>query len=171
MAKSFLVATFSDEHTLREAAGRLHAHGSKIHDIHTPYPVHGLDVLMGIGRSRLPMVSFGAGVCGLALAIGFQFYAAVFDWPLNVGVKPPNSTLAFVPITFEITILSAGLAIVAAFLARAVLFPGRRADLPADAVTEDAFAIVLRLRNQASDDDARVLLGNSAREITIRRAP
>src|SRR5262245_66392053 len=105
MAKSFLVATFSDEHTLREAARRLHAHGSKIHDIYTPYPVHGLDRLMGIGRSRLPLVSFVAGACGLALAIGFQFYAAVFDWPLNVGGQPANSTLAFVPIPFEITVL------------------------------------------------------------------
>jgi hypothetical protein len=171
MAKSFLVATFSDEHALREAAGRLHAHGSKIHDIYTPYPVHGLDLLMGIRRSRLPIVSFVAGVCGLVGTIGFQFYAAVFDWPLNVGGKPANSTLAFVPITFEITILCAGLAGVAAFLARTALFPGVRADTPADGVTEDAFAIVLRLRNQASDDDARVLLGNGAREITVRRVP
>ena len=172
MARILLVATFADEHTLREAAGRLHAHGSRIHDIYTPYPVHGLDRLMRVGRSRLPMVSAAAGLCGFALAMGFQFYAAVFDWPLNVGGKPANSTLAFIPITFEITVLFAGLGIVAAFLARAVLFPGAPRELPADGVTEDAFAIVLRLRHPEADDEARVLLGHSARTIetrTVRR--
>jgi hypothetical protein len=171
MARLFLVATFADEHTLREAAGRLHAHGSKIHDIYSPYPVHGLDRFVGLGHSRLPMVSFAAGLCGLALALGFQFYVAVFDWPLNVGGKPANSTLAFLPITFEITVLFAGLAIVAAFFARATLFPGARADRPADGVTDDVFAIVLRLRHPAADDEARVLLGNSARDIAIRKVP
>ena len=169
MARPILVATFPDEQTLRAAAGRLHAHGSPIHDIHTPYPVHGLDRLIGVGRSRLPAVSFAAGLGGLALALGFQFYAAVFDWPLNVGGKPANSTLAFIPITFEITILCAGLAVVAAFLASAALFPGARGDVPADGVTEDVFAIVLRLRHPAAADEARVLLGNDALDISIRR--
>jgi hypothetical protein len=169
MARPLLVATFADEHALRDAARRLHAHGSTIHDIHTPYPVHGLDGLIGVARSRLPAVSFAAGLAGLALALGFQFYAAVFDWPLNVGGKPPSSTLAFIPIAFEITILCAGLAVVVAFLVRAALFPGARGEVPADGVTEDVFAIVLRLRHPDAADDARVLLGNCAQEISIRR--
>jgi hypothetical protein len=50
----------------------------------------------------------------------------VFDWPLNVGGKPDNSTLAFVPIAFELTILAGGLATAAAFVLRAGLFPGAR---------------------------------------------
>jgi hypothetical protein len=169
MAKTYLVATFADEHALREAAGRLHAHGSKIHDIYTPYPVHGLDGLMGIGRSRLPMVSFAAGACGFALALGFEFYASVLDWPLNVGGKPANSTLAFIPIAFEITVLFAGLTVVAAFLARAALFPGVSRDPIADRVTEDVFAIAVRLRHPSADEEARVLLGNVAHDITVRK--
>jgi hypothetical protein len=169
MARPVLIATFADEHALREAAARLRAHGSTIHDIHTPYPVHGLDRLLGVGRSRLPMMSFVAGLCGLALALGFQFYAAVFDWPLNVGGKPANSTLAFIPITFEITVLFAGLGVVAAFFARAALFPGARRDVPAQGVTDDVFAIVLRLRHPSAADEARVLLGNAALDITVGR--
>jgi hypothetical protein len=166
-----MVATFADEHTLREAAGRLHAHGLAIHDIYTPYPVHGLDRLMGIGRSRLPIASFVAGVCGLAIALGFQFYVAVFDWPLDVGGKPANSTLAFVPITFEITVLCAGLGGVAAFLARTALFPRWRMPRPADGATEDRFTLVCRLRPPAADDAARLLIGTDARDVTITRAP
>ena len=77
---------------------------------------------------------------GLSVAMGFQFYAGVFDWNLNVGGKPDNSTLAFVPIGFELTVLFAGLATVAAFLLRAGLFPGAGARLLSEGITEDTFA-------------------------------
>ena len=59
---------------------------------------------------------------------------------------------------------------VAAFLARAALFPGARGGAPANGVTEDVFAIVLRLRHPAAADEARVLLGNSARDVIVGRA-
>ena len=49
-----------------------------------------------------------SGCCALALALTFQFYTTVLDWPLNVGGKPDNSTLAFVPICFELTVLLSG---------------------------------------------------------------
>src|SRR5690349_19345962 len=108
MPKEFMVATFSEETTLRTAVLRIREHGFRIYDVYTPYPVHGLDAAMGLRPSRLPIVTFLAGLAGLGGALALQFYCAVFDWPINVGGKPPNSTLAFVPITFELTILSAG---------------------------------------------------------------
>ena len=76
--------------------------------------------------------------------MGFQFYAAVLDWPMNVGGKPANSTLAFIPITFEVTVLFAGLATVAAFLVRSGLFPRTDVRPIVEGVTEDRFALVLR---------------------------
>jgi hypothetical protein len=163
------VATFSNEHNLREAVRRLRAHGFRIHDAYTPYPVHGLSELMGIRRSRLPIVSLAAAVLGLGLALGFQFYAAAFDWPLNVGGKPANSTLAFVPITFEITILCAGLATAAAFLVRSRLVPGAPPLLFAEGTTEDVFALVLRRRDAFDVGEARrLLLESGARQITSK---
>ena len=95
---------------------------------------------MGIRRSRLPFVTLLAGLAGLCFALLFQYYTAVFDWPLDVGGKPENSTLAFVPICFELTVLFGGLATVAAFLLRARLFPGKREQLPVLGVTNDVFA-------------------------------
>src|SRR5262245_63400066 len=125
-ATSRLVATrFSSAEALLEAVRIARAEGAEIADAYTPYPVHGLDAALGLPRSRLPIVAFAAGVVGAISAIGFQFYAAAFDWPLNVGGKPANSTLAFVPITFEITVLVAALTVTAAFLWRCVVFPGR----------------------------------------------
>ena len=95
-------------------------------------------------RTKLPLVTLLAGLAGLTFAAFFQFYANVLDWPLNVGGKPDNSALAFIPICFELTVLCGGLATVFALLVRARLYPGRRERLAADRVTDDEFALVLR---------------------------
>jgi hypothetical protein len=170
VSNQFLVATFSNEHSLREAVGQLRAHGFRIYDAYAPYPVHGLAELMGARRSRLPIVSLVAGVLGLTVALGFQFYAAAFDWPLNVGGKPAASTLAFVPITFEITVLCAGLATAAAFLIRSRLGPGAPVVRFAEGTTEDVFALVLRHRDATfKAAEARfLLLESGAHAITLK---
>src|SRR5262250_2945264 len=100
MPRTYLLATFADPHALVDAVKAVRAHGFKIFDVYTPCPVHGLDEAMGIRPSRLPYVALVAGALALAATVGFEFYAAVFDWRLNVGGKPDNSTLAFVPIAF-----------------------------------------------------------------------
>ena len=154
MPSPLLVATFSSEDALREAARRVRECGWRIHDAYTPYPVHGLSELMGLRPSRLPFVTLAGGVLGAASALAMQFYMAVFDWPLNVGGKPPNSTLAFVPITFELTVLCAGLLTAAALLVRSRLVPGARARHVANSTTEDVFALVLRFgRDEPLDHD------------------
>src|SRR5262245_18457676 len=91
VSREYLVATFAEPDALVAAVTRLRAKGLKIYGVYAPCPVHGLDEAMGLRRSRLPWVTLVEGVFGLALAILFQFYAAVFDWSLNVGVKPDNS--------------------------------------------------------------------------------
>ena len=162
MPREYLLATFADPAALVDAVRTIRAHDYKIYDVYTPCPVHGLDEAMGLRRSRLPYVSLAAGAAGLILAIWCQFYAAVFDWSLNVGGKPDNSTLAFVPITFEITVLFAGLATAKAFFARSGLFPGARAALAGPRVTDDRFVIALRWRSTVFDTgEARRLLHDS----------
>ena len=170
MLREFLVGCFADEDGARTAVQRLSARGFRVHDVFTPYPVHGLDEAMGLRRSRLPWMSLAAGVFGLGVAMGLQFYAGVFDWNLNVGGKPDNSTLAFVPIGFELTVLFAGLATVAAFLLRAGLFPGAGARLLAEGTTEDTFAVVLRRRDATFDagEARRLLMETGARQVTIK---
>jgi hypothetical protein len=172
-SREFLVATFSNEHALRLAARRLRERGSRIHDVYTPYPVHGMDGLMGLGHSRLSIATLVGGVVGGASALAMQFYMAVFDWPLNVGGKPPNSTLAFVPITFELTVLCAGLVTAAAFLTRARLAPGARAAQFAQGTTEDVFALVLRRRDVTFDagEARRLLLESGASQVVFQEIP
>ncbi len=144
MPRSFLVATFSDPERLLAAVRRVRREPFRLFDVYAPYPVHGLDEAMSIKRTRLPRITLLAGLMGLAFALSLQFYANVLDWPLDVGGKPDNSTLAFIPISFELTVLSAGLATVAAFFLRARLYPGKQEQLAAPGVTDDVFALVLR---------------------------
>jgi hypothetical protein len=165
MPRAFLVATFSDAETLLAAVRAATSENFRVYDVFAPYPIHGLDHAMGVRRSRLPWVTFVIGALALAFALTFQFYTTVLDWPLNVGGKPDNSTLAFVPICFELTVLLSGLATVAALFLRARLYPGKKELLPAEGVTNDTFALVLRRRETGFDAHrARQLLQASGAE-------
>ena len=143
MAK-VLVATFPQVDGLLAAVRRARREMLRVYDVFAPFPIHGLDEAMGIRHTRLPKVTLLAGLTGLATAVTLQFYTNVLDWPLNVGGKPDNTGLAFVPISFELTILFAGLITVASFLLRAKLFPGKKPWLPAKGIMDDTFAVVIR---------------------------
>ena len=162
---TFLIATFSDSQALMRAVQAVRAGDFRIYDVYSPYPIHGMDHALGLRHSRLPWVTFFVGIGALALALSFQFYTTVWDWPLNVGGKPDNSTLAFVPICFEITVLLSGLATVAALLFRTRLFPGKRECLAAEGVTNNKFALVLRQRSQDLQQASAILEHNGAKTI------
>ena len=159
---SFVVATFSDADSLLRAVETVRNENFNIYDVYAPYPIHGLDRAMGIRRSRLPWVTFIVGMSALAGALILQFYTSVLDWPLNVGGKPNNSTLAFLPVTFELTVLLGGLSIVAALFIRARLYPGKKERLIVEGITNNKFALVLRKRDALFDARrARQLLEQS----------
>lgn len=160
--QSFVVATFSDADSLLQAVKTVRSENFSVFDVYSPYPIHGLDHAMGVRRSRLPWVTFVIAMCGLVGALILQFYTAVLDWPLNVGGKPNNSTLAFLPVTFELTVLTSGLATVAALFFRGRLFPGKKEQLIVEGVTNNKFALVLRKKDASFDARrARQLLEQS----------
>ena len=144
MRANILIATFPHVDGLLRAVRQARREMLRVYDVFSPFPVHGLDEAMGIRHTRLPKITLIAGLTGLAFALTLQFYTNVLDCPLNVGGKPDNSTLAFIPISFELTVLFGGLTTVAAFLLRTRLYPGKRAWLPTAGVTNDVFALVLR---------------------------
>jgi hypothetical protein len=142
MDRELLVATFDHDAELLAAIRAVRAHGIGIEEVFTPYAVHGIEEALGAPPSRLPWVTLLAGLAGLLGAALFQFWAADFDWPLNVGGKPANSALAFLPITFEVTVLLGGLATAGAFFARSRMSPLATPKLPAPGVTNDVLALV-----------------------------
>lgn len=143
MRQRLFIAWFDDEHAVLEATAEARRAGLAIHDVYTPYAVHGMDEAMGLRRSRLTWVCFLAGAAGLAFGLWFQYWTSVKSWPMNVGGKPFNSLPAFIPVTFELTVLSAALVTVAALFIRTRLVPRATPGDVLARVTDDRFALAL----------------------------
>lgn len=155
MTRHLLNAVFAGEHDIVRATRAAREAGFRIVDAYTPYAVHGLDRAMGLAPSRLPLVCFLLGLFGAGFKVWFEFWTTATDWPINVGGKPFNSLPAFVPVTFEVMVLFAGVSTVLAFLFVARLFPGRKAALADPGVTDDRFVLVLE-QTDATFDVTRV---------------
>ena len=121
--KKYIYGIYEDEEKLLNVGHLLKNQNIAIVDFFTPFPVHGLDQIQGIERTRLPFVTFIAGGIGLALAIGFQVWTSAFDWPINVGGKPMLSIPSFIPVTFELMVLFGALVSVLAFFVKSDLYP------------------------------------------------
>jgi hypothetical protein len=159
MKGSLHVGIFDDERDLLDAARECRARDIPIFDVVSPYPIHGIDGVLGIRRSRLAWVTLAGGAAGMALGFWLEYWTAAVNWPLNVGGKPLDSFPAFVPVAFELTILIAGLATAFGLFFRSRLWPGRRQLKRLDVTTDDRHALVLEQRDAAfRDADYRELL-------------
>lgn len=115
MAKqSGIVGFYHSEEELLAACRQVRSAGYTKMDCITPFPVHGIEEAMGIQRSFLPWVTFVAGVVGGSFGLWLQWWTSAVDWPINVGGKPFFSWPAFMPVTFELTVLFAALSTVIA---------------------------------------------------------
>jgi ActD protein len=151
MSRRLFIGVFDNEEDLLRAVRSSRERGHKIVDVYTPYAVHGLDDAMGLSPSRLPWMVFGIGLLAAALKVWFEYWTTAVDWPLNVGGKPWNSLPAFVPVTFEVMVLFAGLSAVFGMFAVCRLYPGKRAPLPVPRVTDDRFALILEESDSTFD--------------------
>ncbi len=167
MSRRFLIGIFEREQDVLAATRTARERGLKVADVYTPYAVHGLDEAMGLQPSRLPWVCFALGLFGAAFKVWFEFWTTAVDWPINVGGKPWNSLPAFVPITFEVMVLFAGVSTVIAFFLVSRLRPGKKPRLAAPGVTNDRFALVLEQNDAAFDPEriGRMLEGFNAVEV------
>lgn len=109
--KAYVLGEFEGDEALLGAARELRGRVRGTLDLHSPYPLHGSDEALGLKRSSVPLVALVAGVTGAVAGYLMQYYLSAIDWPLNVGNRPPHSAPAFIPVTFELGVLFAALAI------------------------------------------------------------
>jgi hypothetical protein len=107
-----LLAELDSPHDLLAAVERVREEGYRDVEAYSPFPIEEVSEMLGHRGARMPFIVFFGGVIGLLAGFGMQRYSAVVDYPLNIGGRPPNSWPMFIPITFELTILFAGIAAV-----------------------------------------------------------
>lgn len=112
-----LIAEFSDEAEILAATKSAYEHGYRRMDAFTPFPVDGLAEALGKKKTFVPLIVLAGGIGGGIGGYLLQWYAMAVDYPLNIGGRPLNSWPAYIPITFELTILSAAFAAILGMLA------------------------------------------------------
>ncbi len=143
MANTVIYAVYEDPEQLKEGARKLVSNGVRVKDVFSPFPVHGLDPIIGIKRTRLAIVAFMFGLMGTSLALLGIWYFNIFDWPMNIGGKPSQALYknlpAFIPVTFEFTVLCAAHGMAITYLIRNRTLPGMPARNPDPRSTDDKF--------------------------------
>ena len=151
---------YDDDEVLKNSAQQLVAKGVKISEVFSPFPIHGIDPIIGVKNTRLGIMAFLYGLIGLTLAtVGMRFFMIV-DWPMNIGGKPNLSylenMLAFIPITFEFTVMCAAHGMAITYLLRNKTLPGMPAQNPDPRTTDDKFVMEIRLSENNKVTEAEI---------------
>jgi hypothetical protein len=166
-----VIAEFTEPQELLDAANAAREAGYTELDAYSPFPIHGLSDAIGFHHSRLSAVVLGGGIVGGLAGFFMCWYANVVWYPLNIGGKPYNSWPAWIPITFECTILFAAFAAVLGMLAlNGLPMPYHPVfNVPRfDQASRDKFFLVIQARDPKFDIDAvwKFLESLGPREVT-----
>jgi hypothetical protein len=146
-----VLGNLKDPDKLIHAAEAVRDSGYKDFDIHTPYPVHGLDKAMGIKKTILPKISLGAALFGLTNGVFVQYWTGAVDYKLNIGGKPFFAVEFGVPVMFELTILLCGVTTVLAMFGVLCKLPKWWSEYQHDegfrAAVDDTFVICLEAKD------------------------
>ena len=169
--KKFAVAAYDDEEVLFPAVRKVRQSGYKLHDVYTPFPVHGLDEELGLKGTDLHTAGFIYGLCGTSTAVGFITWILTSDWPLNFGGKPHFALPAWIPITFELTVLFSAVGMVMTFCYLNQIMPGVKKHVFHPRQSDDMFVIVLELNDLVSENEAiEFLKSTGAKETNVQIA-
>lgn len=158
MANKVFHVMYDDDQKLLDAARALVAQGIRVKEVFSPFPVHGLDPIIGVTRTRLAICSFMYAFTGTALSILGTWYFMVSDWDWNIGGKPNFTWIenapAFVPVMFEFSVFCGAHGMVLTYLLRNGTLPGMPADNPDPRTTDDKFVMeIITEDNQMSSQD------------------
>lgn len=169
--KKFVVGVFDEENNLFNAVRKVRKSGYRLHDVYTPFPIHGLDREMGLRDTSIHTAGFIYGITGTSLALGFMTWIFTKDWPLNIGGKPHFALPAWIPIMFEFTVLLSAVGMVLTFCYVCQLAPFVRKHHFHLRSTDDKFAMVIDISSGNSEAEVSDFLsGLGATEINTQVA-
>ena len=146
---------YDDDDKLLEAARELVGKGIYVNDVYSPFPIHGIDPIIGVKRTRLAITSFMYAMTGTSLALLGMWYFMISDWPMNIGGKPSFSLFenvpAFIPVTFEFSVLCGAHGMAITYLLRNGTLPGMPATNPDPRTTDDKFVMEIMTSNNELD--------------------
>jgi hypothetical protein len=158
MATKTIHGIYDDEQLLLEGAKQLRSSRIRIKEVFSPFPIHGLDPVLGLARTRIAICAFIYGITGTSLAILMTWYMMVGDWPTDIGGKPSfwyyMNWPAFIPVTFELTVFCAGHGMALTFFLRSWILPGVSPKNPDPRTTDDKFLMLLEAK---PEDEARIV--------------
>ena len=145
MSLKRLHVLFDDDDILLDAVKEIVKNKIYIHEVYTPFPVHGLDKAMKLKPTNISIATFIYGCIGFTVSILMMNYIMIVDWPQDIGGKPSFSYLenmpAFVPIMFEMTVFFAAHLMVITFYLRSKLWPIKEAENQNPLNTYDKYLI------------------------------
>lgn len=169
--KNFILGVYDDEDVLLDAISKVRGSGVKIHEVYSPFPVHGIDDVLGYKRSKLPIAAFLFGMLGTTLALTMQFYMMKIDWPMIIGGKDHAAFPDFIPVTFELTVLLAAFGMVGVFMIASNLKPWGQPRIFDVRITDDKHVMAIDLATNSSLGESQltdVLKGSGASEVNFK---
>ena len=148
--KNIIFGLYDDEEDLKSAVRKANEDHLQIMDVLTPFPVHGLDPLLGLAESRIHIGGFVYGMLGTLTAFLGMTWIFTRDWPQIYGGKPYWPILSFVPITFELTVLFASIGMVVTFYIITGQGPGIVNPIIHPGITDDKFCIAFNTDDMGS---------------------
>ena len=169
--KKFVVGCFDDEMVLFPAVTKVRKTGYKIHDVYTPFAIHGLDKALGLRDTSLHTAGFIYGITGTATGLGFISWIFTNDWPMNIGGKPHFALPAWIPIIFELTVLFASVGMVLTFCYLCQMAPFVKKHHFHPRATDDLFVMAIELTSKTNEEEVKkYLLSLGAKEVNVQNA-
>jgi len=156
--KKFIVGCFDEENALFSAVKNVRKSGYKIHDVYTPFPIHGLDKVMGLRDTSLHTAGFIYAITGTSTALSFISWVFTKDWPLNIGGKPHFALPAWIPIMFELTVLFSAVGMVLTFCYLCQLAPFVKKHHFHLRATDDLFVMVIEPTEKTNEAEVLAFL-------------
>lgn len=167
--KKFVVGCFDDEAVLFPAVKAVRKSGYKIHDVYTPFPIHGLDAAMGLRDTSLHTAGFIYAITGTTTAFSFITWVFTTDWPMNIGGKPFFSLPAWIPIMFELTVLFSAVGMVLTFCYLCQMAPFVKKDHFHLRATDDLMVMAIECTDKTNETEVTQFLQSlGAKEVTTQ---